>query len=91
MRSKSDHEKFIESAKGNEQERAERHIVYPLRLPESLNLRLREYADNHGKKGESLNAIINRALETELDRLDIEIGNQERLLAKGRKVEQKQS
>ncbi len=45
---------------------------FNLRLTEDLHARLRRYVDNYARRHESMNFIINRAIEAELDKLETE-------------------
>ncbi len=63
-------------------------IPYPARLRASIDRRTRDYIDRYGKKGESINSLINDALEKLLDIKEAEAARIERLLSKAERMEE---
>lgn len=87
-KSRGGEEEFVSAAKGAESSESETmNCPYPARLTETNNRRVRAFLEQHGRSGESINSILNQALERELDRREEEIGNQERLLRKAERLE----
>ena len=64
---------------------------YPARLKPSIDKRVRDYMQHHSRGGESINSLINEGLALVMDKREAAVAEIERLLNKGKKVEQHNS